>query len=102
MKFNWKLKRDFEKNILEELLRMEAQLSILEPGTKEYEELLDKMVLLAKVITDNGVNETKVRQAWIDNACAFAGMIGSIVIPIAFGHIQSPAAFNFLKGKLRH
>jgi len=99
---NRKLKKEFEKGTLEELKRLQSEMSLLDPASNEYKELLTRYNDLAKIVNDKTTNDVKTKNTWIDNICGFVGIAASVFFPVVLGRLPSPQAWNFSKNKQRH
>lgn len=99
---NRKLKKEFEKGTLEELNRLQKEMSLLDPNSEEYKKLLDRFNDLAKVVNDKSTNDVKTRNTIIDNICGFIGIGLSVFFPVVLGRLPSPQAWNFGKNKQKH
>ena len=99
---NRKLKKEFEKGTLEELVRMQKEMSVLEPNSKEYAEMLDRYQELSKIVNDKTTNDTKLKSTWIDNLCGFIGVGLSVFFPVVLGRLPNPQSWTFMKNKFKH
>ena len=99
---NWKLKKEFEKGNLEELIRLQTEMSLVDPNSEEYKKLSERHAELAKIANEKTANDVKTRNTVIDNVCGFIGVAISVFFPVVLGRIPSPQAWTFSKNKQKH
>lgn len=99
---NYKLKKEFEKGTLEELVRLQEEMAVTPNDSDAYKELLTRYEALAKIVNDKNTNDVKTKNTWIDNIIGIVGIGVSVFFPVVLGRIPNPQSWTFGKNKQRH
>lgn len=99
---NYKLKKEFEKGNLEELLRLQKEMAVTPQDSDEYKKLLTEYEALAKIVNDKNTNDVKTKNTIIDNVIGLVGIGASVFFPVVLGRIPNPQSWTFFKSRQKH